>query len=305
MLVIINPHAGGGTAMRKWRSMGVGLVPAGSAVVIDGADTGGIIGDALARGEEMFIAAGGDGTLNNMINALLPRMTDNLRQRICVGAIGLGSSNDFHKPFRAEQIMGGIPVKIDRERAYRRDVGKLTLSNGSGTVSRHFLVNASIGVTADANRFFNSPDRLLSLLKRIHTPSAILYTALHGILSHENIPARLSCARAGEIRADITNLSILKSPHLSGSLTFDGEPSYGSGTVAVRLAFAMDRGDLVRMLVALMRHEPLDGTKTRSWTTREITISADRPFVVEFDGEILPASEVRVSVLPQHLWVCS
>lgn len=304
MLVIINPKAGGGTAMRKWQSVGRALVPA-AAVVAGGRDAGAAIGEALGRGEDTFIAAGGDGTVNFVVNALLPRMTEELRQRVCIGAVGLGSSNDFHKPFRPDELVGGIPVKLDRTHAYRRDVGQLTITHDGGTVSRHFLVNASIGVTAESNSLFNSPDRPLTVLKRLHTPSAILYTAVRGILAYENIPARISCAATGEIRADITNLSILKSPHLSGSLTFDGEPSYSSGTLSIRLAHSMDKGELFSMLRSLLRHRPLDAAKTRSWNTREIAITAERPFTVEFDGEILPASSVRVSLLPQYLWVCS
>jgi len=303
MLVIINPQAGGGTAMRKWRSLGAGLLS--GAAVVQGENAGALIGEALGQGEETFIAAGGDGTVNYLVNALLPQMTEELRDRVCIGAVGLGSSNDFHKPFRAQEIVGGIPIKIDRERAYRRDVGLLAITHEGRRVNRHFLVNASIGATAESNAFFNNPDRLLALLKRVHAPAAILYAALRGILSYENIPARISCLSAGEIRADIANLSILKSPHLSGSLTFEGEPAYGSGTLAVRLAHSMDKSELFGLLVALMRHRPLNASKTRSWTTREITITSARPFAVEFDGEILPASSVRVSVLPQHLWVCS
>ena len=55
---------------------------------------------ALARGTRVFIAAGGDGTAHALLNALVDAPGRPPLDALALGAVGLGSSNDLHKPVR-------------------------------------------------------------------------------------------------------------------------------------------------------------------------------------------------------------
>ncbi len=76
--------------------------------------------EAVAKGERAFIAAGGDGTVNLLLNAVMELgsgVTD-----IRIGAVGLGSSNDFHKPHGPDSVIAGVPVRVDCNSARPCDV---------------------------------------------------------------------------------------------------------------------------------------------------------------------------------------
>jgi diacylglycerol kinase family enzyme len=57
----------------------------------------------LERGETDFVAAGGDGTVNAVVSALVENASPDALRRIRLGAVGLGSSNDFHKPLSEDR----------------------------------------------------------------------------------------------------------------------------------------------------------------------------------------------------------
>ena len=60
------------------------------------------------------------------------------------GAVGLGSSNDFHKPFRPEATFGRIPVRMDAAAGRPCDVIAVAYAaNGDRPALRYGLVNAT------------------------------------------------------------------------------------------------------------------------------------------------------------------
>jgi diacylglycerol kinase family enzyme len=299
MLVFVNPTAGGGRALRRWHEMKPALHRRyGPAEVHIGADddaTVRTVRAALAEGQRFFVAAGGDGAVQRVLQAVMeaaPAWT----ATPYLGAIGLGSSNDFYKPFRPEQRIGGTPCKLDAAQAARRDVGVLTLDTMSGgAVRRYWLLNSSLGVTARANAFFNAPDAALARLKRCATPLAILYAALHTLLTVRPVSVTLTYGGREETVA-ATNLAVVKSPFCSGSFRYDSPFEPASGAFHVHLCEAGPRRRLLYTLWQLGRGRFRGLPGTRSWTTRRIEIATADPVPVEFDGEIVWTRRAEFSI---------
>jgi hypothetical protein len=88
--------------------------------------------------------------------------------------------------------------------------------------ARYCLLNASIGVTAEANAFFNSRSRFIRGLQRVSVDLAIFVTACAACSCIATSHASSRSRRAGEELA-ITNLGVLKRPNFAGSS--DDQPS--------------------------------------------------------------------------------
>ena len=304
MTIILNPFASGGRAMKKWNAL-LEAMPA----VMEGATLeilGGqmsvdeIVREALRRGERYFVAAGGDGTVNLVLEAL---MNAGCEKEAALGAIGLGSSNDFHKPYLNEDLCAETALKIDFMSAQPRDVGSFTF--GAPERRRYFLVNASVGVTAEANDLFNHPDRLLAFQKRHATQAAIYYAALKTILTYRNRSVMISSSGGGTFWTSLTNLGVVKSPHFSGNLSYGGSAFYDDGLLKLHLCEDLNTGELFRLLRALGAKNgcrPVSGIRT--WSSPDITVEADSPFAVEFDGEVVRTASARFTVIPRTLKVC-
>jgi diacylglycerol kinase family enzyme len=309
MVVFVNRHAAAGAGLKKWEivwevvrsRLGHPRV----CIMDDQETTRRSIEREIFSGETRFIAAGGDGTVNFIANTLAAVASAAQRDLLSLGAVGTGSSNDFHKPLRREALHRGIPLAIDFDNTISRDIGCVTYDDQGAIRRKYFLVNASIGVTANANGFFNAPDRTLSAIKRCSTGGAILYAALHTIVGHRNIPVTISSGERTFQNVDLSNLGITKNPWFSGSLCYGGVPHYTDGLFSVFLCHSMSAGDLVQLLGGLQRGVfPQTDGKTEAWKSNSVTVSSAVPFSVECDGEVVHTRRARFDVIPQSLKVC-
>jgi diacylglycerol kinase family enzyme len=255
----------------------------------------GSIRAALNDGVRAFIAAGGDGTVNAVIDALVRLRGAIALDDLTLGAVGLGSSNDAHKPIERE--IGGIPVRIDAQRAAPRDVGIARWDGGE----RAFLVSASVGVTAAANALFNREDPALRFLKRWWVDGAILWAAVRTIATWRNLPAKLVVNEMSSAIA-LTHLGVAKTPWLAGGLHYDTpvEP----GRFAVNLCEDMGRLRTIRTLAALAHGRFIGLPGTRSWSAPAASVVLDEPCDLELDGEIVRASRVSFELLPERIRLC-
>jgi len=258
---------------------------------------------ALSAGERVFIAAGGDGTVNLLLNALLksgPKGKDAV-----LGAVGLGSSNDFHKPFRPSSCVAGIPVRMDRHDVVPCDVIAVRYyHDGHGFSTRYCLINASVGVTAEANALYNSRTRSIALFKSVSHDAAVVASALQTLRRYRNIASLLSFEHQTARSFPITNLGVIKNPHFAGGLCYDTDIRPDDGRMGVNLCDGMTRWEAVRTLLRLYRKDFSGRPKTHSWVAREFSMQSQTSFALEIDGEVVMTDRVEFSVLPRRMRCC-
>jgi diacylglycerol kinase (ATP) len=308
MNVIINKYAAGGTAEKKWelikdlinqRFDNINLIDVQNQIGLAN-----VIKEAIVEENKDFIIAGGDGTINLFLNKAIEIVGEKTIKLFRFGAIGIGSSNDFHKPFQADSTILGIPIKTNFKDSQLRDVGIIRYKSGLETLQKYFLLNASIGVTAEANNLFNHPDRILYFLKKRFTSLAILYAALRTIFTYKNSEVKISSDSTGRYSLPISNLSITKSPHFSGDLCYPNEADYQNGLYDIYLAHSMNKYDLIKLLTSLGKKTFPENKKTKHSRTSKIIISSKANFLIEFDGETITTNYAEFSILKEYLKIC-
>ncbi len=309
MLAIINPAAGGGKALEKWFAIATRLRESLGSFTTFIPDREEQFHDRiqqlLADGHRRVIAGGGDGTVNAVLSAVLDHAESCSCAPIAVGAVGLGSSNDFHKPFRS--TLDGIPCRLDFGDHRAHDVGLLKYEDPYGVVrSRYWFANASLGLAADANDYFNHPDCPLRWLKRSIPSAAISFAALRTMLTNRPRTLWLSIDDLHSAWEPTRNIGFVKNPHFAGGLHYDSPHETASGTFHVHHLGAVSRLELLRTLVRLSQGRFRGGAGARSWAAQEATVFAgDGVLSVEFDGEVVNARRVSFSILPEKVSVCS
>ena len=308
MIVFRNPHAGGGKAFARWKRVESELTPriplAAVCICETPHDILRMLPAMVESGERHFVAAGGDGTVNALLNAVMSLPHEH-QNSIVIGAIGLGSSNAFHKPTSRASLISGISCLVNVASARSRDVGVFTYCMNGATLHRHFLINASIGLTAEANRFFNNPDRILALLKRRSTVLGIGYAMLRTLVAYANTTTQLWLTGGGTLRLRLTNLAIMKSPHVSGSIAFPMQPEMDTGFFGICLADSLGVAGRMRLVTCLIRGSLPESRTIRVWRAPILSLRSDHQFAVECDGEILHTTAATFSILPRHLRVCT
>jgi diacylglycerol kinase family enzyme len=257
---------------------------------------------AVENGENRFVAAGGDGTVNLLLNAVMELSEG---PELTIGAVGIGSSNDFHKPFRREAFINGIPVRIDFRNAFPCDVIRIDYRDIQGDWKMRFcLINASIGLTAEANALFNSRLRVIKMLQGISVDAAITAAALKVIFTYPNIPCQLTVDGEEEQTFPVTNLGIVKNPHFAGSLCYDTPIEPDDGKLGIHLSMGLSRCERIGLLAALYQHGFQGQPKTKSWMATRLSVKGDRVFALEMDGEVIRTNRADLRMIPKRVRCC-
>ncbi len=300
-IIIINPNCHQGKAWDKWRLIKKQVLeslpePGFIFVLTPEFNWDKDITPMLSNKQNnIIISAGGDGSMHYLVNYVMG-LPEKIRRNIAIGAIGLGSSNDFHKPYR--QKIEGIPVKFDyTKEPVLCDVGVVHFADSNNVIQKkYFIINASLGVTAFANNNFNHPKEWLKLLKKYCTNTAITFTAIFSILNYKNTLMKISF-NGQTIVSPVANVNILKIPYVSGSLYYSVPIKPADGNLSLHICLNMNKWELLKVLYNLTKGLFYADHKTISVTSDNLEVSSDEPFIFECDGETETAQKVTFSII--------
>lgn len=305
VIIIINPFCHQGLGWQRWLSIKeiiMKLLPENTVTIVIDKDIQLkeiLIALCKKSQKNYIISAGGDGSINYILTILLQNQEIDL-SNITLGAIGLGSSNDFLKPYG--QSIKGIPIRItylSNELAHDVGLVKYKDVNNEERVC-YFIVNSSFGVTAQANFNFNNPDKILQFLKSKFTPGAILYAAISTIFRYKNIPCEIHFNGKNKIIL-VSNINILKIPYVSGSFHYKQKVSPDDGKLALNICTNMTKLELLSTLVQLATGKFKDSNKRFSHFTNDFNLESKEDIVFEYDGETVKTKQVAITLLPRKI----
>lgn len=297
--IIINPHCHQGTGWKRWKQIrgeALDRLPLAKVIVTESLNELNLqLGSIFTENEQScIISAGGDGSIHQIANAVLKLEQPS---KHTLGAIGLGSSNDFLKPFQT--FIQKIPARINTNSRLLHDVGEVRYTDIHDTLQKkYFIINASTGVTAEGNWNFNNPGKILKWLKKVNTNTAINYAALTTIFSYQNKTA-IVCIDGQDTEMNISNMNILKIPFVSGSFHYQQNILPDDGLLGLNICMDMKRMELIHTLMQLENGKFDTGIKSLSAFVKKIRILSPAPIVFECDGETEESTNIEITVRPQ------
>ncbi len=238
---------------------------------------------AVNAGMELVVAAGGDGTLNEIIQALAGHDT-------ALGVLPLGTVNVWAREM-------GIPLNMAQARdVLVRGVRRRVDLGRAG--SRYFLLMAGIGFDAEvARRVERGPLKRLGL-------KFLDYLATAGILSVTQQSTRIWMRCDGKRRSVSALMVLIGNTRLyGGALTFAKQAVADDGLLDV--VVVSGGGLLYRLGVlvrALLRRASL-GPRVRYSRCRTVRLESHTPLPVQVDGEVIGTLPMTFTVIPSALTV--
>ncbi len=283
--VILNPYANRWGARAKAPATADAFRAAGVAcdlVVTSVAGEGIAVAEEAARqGYDAIVAAGGDGTINEVINGLIRAAGDGPTRPF--GIVPLGTANDFN-------LMAGLPKSIAESVAVIA-AGRTRLID-AGQVNDRFFINNSAAAMEPMVTLENIK------MKRLSGEVRYIVALLRALVKLKPWTMNLTWDGGG-YEGPAYLLSVCNSPRTGGFMMAPGA-ILDDGLLDMVFAPQVSKGTVISILLKLMKGEHIhhpDVTFCRV-TAIELTSAPGTP--LHSDGELFTesATTVRYRVLP-------
>lgn len=216
VLVVVNPQSGGGGTSRKLPEIERAMRRYGLsyqlAATVRAGHASEIAASATNRGVDVLAVVGGDGTLNEVVQAFIDRDGNAVRGPD-LAVIPSGSGGDFRKTIG---LSGSIDEAVARIRYGKRrpiDLGVLELQSNEGKPAVHAFVNiASFGVGGLVDRIVNESPKWMG------GRAAFFLGSLRATLQYKNASVRIRIDGAPFYEGPIFNVAIANGRYFGGGM---------------------------------------------------------------------------------------
>lgn len=243
---------------------------------------------AREEGYEVIVAAGGDGTVNEVVNGLaLAARAEASGALGTLGIIPIGTGNDFAE-------MAGIPLDV-RKAAQRLAQGRTRLIDVGRVNDRYFSNECGIGfeaqVAIEAQR-----------LKRLRRFLVYLVAVFRALFRYRQ-PTMTVRWDNGQVTQRILMVCAGNSRRAGGGFYLTPHAEVDDGLLDYLYTDALSRPEILRLLPKAMKGTHIYDPAAHLGRTTRLTVSSVAPVPVHCDGEILTTGthHVEIEVLPASL----
>ena len=283
--VLVNPAAGGGTASRKMPEAERAFERAGVAFEWARTERPGdarrLVDAARADGVECLAVMGGDGTLNEVVQAYLDGEGSPI-DGPDLALIPAGTGGDFRKTFG---LSGGIDEAVDRLSTAKprpMDLGALTLTADDGaSVSRAFINITSFGIGGLTDRIVNQSPKWMG------GRAAFFVGTLRAMIAYKNAPVSVRVDGRTVVEGPIFNVAIANGRYFGGGMKIAPEADPFDGQFDV-----VSMGDITPLKCIALSRSVYEGshlsapgiTHARGATVEAEALGSDQ-VLIDMDGE--------------------
>jgi diacylglycerol kinase (ATP) len=288
VLIIYNPVAGRSANLKptldrvaeSWRAQGwqvdiYATIAAGDATVRAQA--------AATAGYEAIIAAGGDGTVNEVMNGLVGTNT-------ALGVLPLGTVNIWAREM-------GLPMDTLKAAEMLAKSGLAQIDVGRAG-NRYFLLMAGIGFDALVTATVSSADKKwLGAMAYIKQAVTVAWN-FRGLSPKLRIDGK-------RVRGKILMITIGNSQLYGGVVKFTAHATIDDGLLDVCVIKGQGMLSAPRRLISIFARHYNRDPLVQYYQARSIEIrgSKKKPIPIQVDGDYLGTTPMTFRVVPRSLWV--
>jgi diacylglycerol kinase (ATP) len=242
---------------------------------------------AIRAGCDYVIAAGGDGTLNEVINGIVsPRRP----RDVCVGIVPLGTANDFA---RAIGLTRDMDASIDTLRAKKTTSVDLVRMTGRRT---RYFANASSGGFSGVVGEKLSPE-----IKSSWGPLAYLRSAAAALPKLHAYRTMIILDDAERLMIDLYNIIVANGRFVAAGLPIAPEASVNDGLLDVVLVPKRSAAEMALLIAEMLLGKHLAGGAVIFRRAKKISVRSRPGMWFNADGELVGNEPTVFQVLPRAL----
>ncbi len=288
--LIVNPIAGARRTAKKWPFIMRLLKNIGLRFEHDLTEAPGhaveLARDAVAKGYDLIVSVGGDGTVNEVVNGLY---YSGDAPEVMLGIIGTGTGGDYIRSIGLPRAYQEACHCLANPRKLTVDLGVIEYASRGQTVKRLFVNFAGLGFDAAIVKATTQKFKALR-----GTPSYLL-GLLTTLFSYKNREVTLTIDGA-TIDKKVCTVLMSNGKYGGGGMFAAPEADLNDGLLDVLVIGDLSKPDLLWSLPRVYRGTHLTHPKVTLQKAREIEIRAATPMPLQADGELLGKLPARFYV---------
>jgi YegS/Rv2252/BmrU family lipid kinase len=307
-LVIINPSSASGATGRAWPGIASDLATHYGAFKVEftreAGEATGLAKAAAARGVDLIIACGGDGTMNEVANGILESGID-----AEFGLIPSGTGGDFRRTLEIPTRTADAAVILRNGKTIRMDVGRAEFSGRDGAKrSRYFLGMASFGLSGEViSRAKRERSAWMPVLPgKVENKIAYARATVEAVLAETAIDALVQLDDRRERRLRIVNLCIANARYFGGGMKIAPDANLTDGKFDVVLVGDLSAGQIFANAHRLMSGTHLGIDEVHHGLAVKVSarpLEGADPIALELDGELPGHLPATFEIMPAALRV--
>jgi diacylglycerol kinase (ATP) len=240
----------------------------------------------VGEGAELVLAAGGDGTVNEVVNGVLEA---GARWSGRLGVVPLGTANDFATGLGLPEDVGGALEVALSGVAREVDVGRVNGRHFVNVSTGGFGALASEGAAEDA--------------KRLLGPWAYVVTGVRMFADLTASRARFTMPDGVAYDGEVLLFAVGNGKRTGGGNMVTPRAELDDGELDVLIVPAMARIDFLALLPDLRSGDHLDTASVRYFRTRRLVVESAEELSVNADGEPVRGDRYEYTVAHRRLLV--
>lgn len=250
--------------------------------------------ECLEQAYRKFIIVGGDGFLNEAVNALFTQTAVDPKL-VTLAMIPVGTGNDWARTFNIPFDYAAAINVIKAGQTLRHDIGRVFYHIKDQEHSRYFINMCGMGFDAEVNKKVTADrerDHLGHLKYRYHILTTLIrYT-----------PTKMTLAIDGrQISQEVFSMALGIGQYNGGGMRQLPFAVPDDGIFDLTVIRKVSRLKVLRSLPKLYDGSFVELPEVSTYTGKAIQVQAEPKCWVEADGESLGESPFRFEILPQIL----
>jgi len=250
---------------------------------------------AVIDNTDYIIAAGGDGTMSEVINGVM-LVEREKRTNLIVGLYPLGSGNDFSRTLKLSKDLNALYKLIDSDSTRKIDIGKLEYKkmNGEDGV-RYFNNIADIGLGAEVAKRVNEG-------KKIYGPNFDFFKAtVIGFLKYKRKRLKIE-SEEFKWSGSLLILCLANAKYFGSGLCIAPHAKIDDGKFSITLAGNVSMLDYLKNLFKIRKGKLLNHPGIIYRELSECVVEPDgEPCLIEADGEMIGKIPLKAGILKNEI----
>ena len=246
---------------------------------------------AIENGSRFVAAMGGDGTVHEVVNGMIED-DEPVNPEAVFGIVAAGTGSDFIKTFGIPATPSHAVAHLDGDEAFPIDIGKIAYKQDGRQAVRYFANIAEVGMGAEVVA-------RAARLPRWLGPTVYFFAFWLTMRKHRVAQVSVDLVDR-KYEGYMNNLVVANGQFFGGGMKVAPKAAPTDGVLDVQIEHARKR-DAIALIPKIYKGEHVPHPDIEEAKRVRLSISGDRPLLIEADGEVLGHSPASFEVLRDAL----